>query len=252
MFSSKFAEISLQDPIPQAPRPKLPALVPTASIPRLQPQRAHGVETFTAEGVITTLDAINGADTSTRSVALKLESELAGKSLSGHEDVALNAALEDWMRITHHVMDYQYVHDMNSYVQAVQNDERTRLNRQYGTIANDVMVKKHMYTMRERDAMKLQSRVRMLMHTMLFVSAFAFLYASRAFFGAAGWFVLSVMSCAFGIYVIMYIKISGTRRYNDWDAMYFNDGEDIKSDTSVDDLANTGKCATTGSVPYTT
>eukprot|EP00873_Tetraselmis_striata_P041635 jgi/Tetstr1/461899/TSEL_006977.t1 len=103
-------------------------------------------------------------------------------------------------------MDYQYVHDMNNYVKSVQTDERTRLDRQYNTIANDVMIKKHMYTMRERDALKLQSRVRILLHSMLFVSGFAFLYANRAFFGPAGWVVMGVASFAFGVYLIMYLN----------------------------------------------
>lgn len=257
MFSPQFAEYSSKEAFSPG-RLKAPALLPErAESSGVSPSRGDeqdaAVEQFSTEGVITTLDAISGADTNSRSVALKLESEMAGKSLSGHETEALNAALDDWMRITHHVMDYQYVHDMNTYVHAVQTDERTRLTRQYNTIANDVMVKKHMYTMRERDALKLQSRVRILLHSMLFVSAFAFLYANRAFFGTAGWVMLGIMSFAFGVYIIMYLKMSMSRRYNDWDSLYFNDGDDIETETATDDLpGNQAKCEQVGSVPFGT
>lgn len=257
MFSPQFADYSLTEAFSAGAG--APPALPTRPKQVQTPMRGAAadadadVESFSTEGVVTTLNAIDGADTSTRSVALRLETEMTGKTLSGHEDAALVAALEDWMRITHHVMDYQYVHDMNSYVKAVQTDERTRLTRQYNTISNDVMIKKHMYTMRERDALKLQSRVRILMHTMLFVSAFAFLYANRAFFGIAGWVVMGIISFAFGIYLIMYLKVSSSRRYNDWDALYFNDGKDIETESSTDDLASVdAQCEQTGSVPFGT
>lgn len=210
-------------------------------------------EAFTTESAEVTLDAVVGANTNDRSVALKLESILGGQvTASDHANDALQAALEDWMRITHHVMDYQYVHDMNSYVKAVQHDERTRLDRQFNTITNDVMIKKHMYMMRQRDADKLYSRVRILLHIMLFISAFAFLYANRAFFGPASWVIIGIMSFAFSIYVIMFIKINSSRRYDDWNKLYFNDDRDIDAEGSAEDLESIQQCEQTGNVPFAT
>lgn len=262
MFSSQFAEYSLAKDDPEGqgggpmPMPGMPDKLRQMRTPMRGGEKgggggdkSKGTEPFATEGVIASLDAV---DTSERSVALRMESLIAGNTTGDHNATALSAALEDWMRITHHVMDYQYVHDMNSYVKAVQNDERTRLNQQYSSISNDVMIKKHMYIMRERDARKLQSRVRVILHSMLFVSGFSFLYANRAFFGAAGWILMGIGSFAFGIYLIMYLKISSTRRYNDWDALYFNDGEDIETESSTDDLLSAQTCEQTGSVPFGT
>lgn len=131
--------------------------------------------------------------------------------------------IEDWMRVTHHIMDYQYVFDMNSYVKNVQDDESERLNRQLDSVSNEVMVKKQMYMMRQRDTDKLRSRIRLLLHSMLFISFFAFLYANHAWFGAVGWALMSVASLVFAIYLILYIKLSSSRRYDDWDILYFNE-----------------------------
>ena len=267
MFSPQFAEFPSSveaftaKGTPPAPPPPPPAgetggergEKKAAPAAEREGEEGGGEEPFATESAEVTLGAISGADTNDRSVALRLETLLDGQSTaSGFEGEAMEAALEDWMRITHHVMDYQYVHDMNSYVKAVQEDERTRLDRQFNTITNDVMIKKHMYMMRQRDSDKLRSRVRLLMHTMLFVSAFAFLYASRAFFGAFGWIVMGVISFAFGIYVIMFIKINSTRRYDDWGKHYWNDGRDVEAEGGAEDLSDNAKCEQSGGIPFTT
>ena len=251
MFGSPFAEYQYQ---PNARGEDGPGAAPRSR--SRSGEGGSGREGFSAEQAShLTLDAVKGSNTGDRSVALKLEGLLtdnSASSLQNHQAAALTAALEDWMRITHHVMDYQYVHDMNSYVKSVQEDERTRLDRQFNSITNDVMVKKNMYMMTQREADKMRSRTRVVLHTMLFVSCFAFLYANRGFFGTFGWVVMAAASFAFGVYVIMFVKTNGSRRYDDWDKMYFNDGKDIEAEGAGEDLAAPQQCEQSGGVPFAT
>eukprot|EP00873_Tetraselmis_striata_P041636 jgi/Tetstr1/461900/TSEL_006978.t1 len=104
MFSSHFADYSLAEPFAApAPAAGAPPTLPSWRKHLQQqatPMRGGGdddevAEPFSAEGVIATLGAIDQADTSTRSVALRLETKMMGKTLTGHEDTALNASLED-------------------------------------------------------------------------------------------------------------------------------------------------------------
>ncbi len=157
-------------------------------------------------------------------MSLRLKDLLAGsKGGVGFYDTAMVMAIEDWMRITHQVMDYQYVNDINNYVKTVQDEERHRLTTQFNSINNDVMKTKIVYTHTQRDAMMLYSRIRVLLHSILFVSTFAFLYANRLFFGVSAYVLMAVVSVAFGIYILMHLKISASRSYDDYDRVRFND-----------------------------
>lgn len=165
--------------------------------------------------VSTSADAVDG-------LTVLTEQMITGAS-TNTSDSLLKAAITDWMTITHKVMDYQYVNDINNYVKTVQEEERDRLNSQFHSITNDVMITKTVYTHTQRDAMLLYSRIRVLLHTILFVSVFAFLYANRFYMGVLAYGLLVLVSVAFGVYVIMHIKLSNSRSYDDWDRMRFND-----------------------------
>lgn len=203
--------------------PLAPRFEAAASLPRSERMT---VESFTTPQPLTntTTTALGGTNTSGgMSVSLKLADYLKGTKGAGFYDTAMVMAIEDWMRITHQVMDYQYVNDINNYVKTVQDEERNRLTTQFHSINNDVMKTKIVYTHTQRDAMMLHSRIRVLLHSILFVSVFAFLYANRLFLGAFAYVLIAAVSVAFGIYILMHLKISASRSYDDYDRVRFND-----------------------------
>ena len=110
------------------------------------------------------------APTTSKSIELKLEEMI---DQDQNVDDTMNLALQDWLAITHHIMDYKYIGDLNTYVRDVQEDEKKRLGQQRDAIHNDIMITKRMYLMRQRNTDMLYSRVRILLHIMLFVSMVA-------------------------------------------------------------------------------
>nr|WRJ69484.1 hypothetical protein TetV2_00035 [Oceanusvirus sp.] len=190
---------------------------------------------------------MKAAPTTSKSIELTLE-DLIDKEVN--VDDTMNRALHDWLTVTHHIMDYKYIGDLNTYVRDVQEDEKKRLGQQRDSIHNDIMITKRMYLMRQRNAEMLYSRVRILLHIMLFVSLVAVTYMNRGIFGYAALPLLAIMSFAFAIYVIMYIKVSGSRRYDDWNKMYWNGGEEIVTEDGGDsDALADGQCSE-GSVSW--
>jgi hypothetical protein len=167
-----------------------------------------------------------------------------------YNDQSMITALETWLAITHNVMDYKYIGDLNTYVRDVQEDEKKRLGKQRDTIHNDIMITKRMYLMRQRNTDMLYSRVRVILHCMLFVSIVALAYMNRAILGAAAIPVIVLMALAFSIYIIMYIKVSSSRRYDDWNKLYWNSGNDSVSEDGGDaDLLAAAQCSE-GSVGF--
>lgn len=205
--------------------PLAPRFAAASSLPRSERGTVEGFTTTAQQQpTITLTDALGSANTALGSTtSLKLTDILKGTKGEGFYDSAMVMAIEDWMRITHQVMDYQYVNDINNYVKTVQDEERNRLTTQFQSINNDVMKTKIVYTHTQRDAMMLYSRIRVLLHSIMFVSVFAFLYANRLFFGSIAYVLIAAVSVAFGIYILMHLKISASRSYDDYDRVRFND-----------------------------
>ena len=229
MFAVDFAPFSSTNELDnETPRRLVPPpplgrhIAQPASPPRCDRDAEH----FAGEGTAPSdlaVTATGDQDTTSQTTFLKLAGYMDTSQPGYTTSQAIAYAIEDWMRITHKVMDYQYVNDINTYVKTVQEEERDRLTTQYHSITNDVMKTKTVYTHTQRDAMMLYSRIRVILHSMLFISAFAFLYANRTFFGAAAYIMLIILCVSFGIYIIMHVKISGSRSYDDWDRVRFND-----------------------------
>jgi hypothetical protein len=171
---------------------------------------------------------------------------------SAFQEHALKLALHDWLVVTQHIMNYKYIRDMNDYVRNMQSDEKRVLTKQRDAIQNDIMITKHMFMMRQRNADMLYSRVRVLLHGMLFVSALAFLYMNLGWLGAAGPPLIVLFIVAFSVYVIMYFKLSSARRYDDWSKLYWNGGKAVDETPSppVDPDANSTAQCGNGNVAF--
>ncbi|AUF82470.1 hypothetical protein TetV_378 [Tetraselmis virus 1] len=204
------------------------------------------------ESFTTFSEYANDMKTTKKAVELRLLSELdGGTSLSATD--SMNAMLDDWLTITHHIMDYKYINDLNHYIKNVQDDESKRLGKQENSIRNDILITKKMYLMRQANADMLYSRIRILLHAMLFVSAIAFLYMNSGMLGSAATAIMVVLCVAFAIYILMYIKVSSSRRYDDWSKLYWNTGDNIVTEESEEnDVLSSGSCVsdTGGDVPY--
>ena len=204
--------------------PLAPRFASASSLPRSERATVEGFTPPAQQPTNTLTSALESTNTAAgMAVSLKLTDILKGNKDSTFYDNAVVMAIEDWMRITHQVMDYQYVNDINNYVKTVQDEERNRLTTQFHSINNDVMKTKIVYTHTQRDAMMLYSRIRVILHSILFVSVFAFLYANRVFLGSMAYVLIAAVSVAFGVYILMHMKISASRSYDDYDRVRFND-----------------------------
>ena len=186
------------------------------------------IEAFTAQNGSLN-EYLRNTNALSKSIELAMLTLLgSGTNNSDFHDQALKLALHDWMVITQHIMNYKYIRDMNDYVRNMQSDEKRALTKQRDAIQNDIMITKHMFLMRQRNADMLYSRVRVILHAMLFVSATALIYMNLGWLGAAGPPLMLLLLVAFGVYVVMFVKLSSARRYDDWSKLYWTGGKAVE------------------------
>lgn len=230
-----------ESPAAAPPRKKEPAARQAAK----PPPEGELRETF----VTNMSEYMGGHQSTAKAIELKLTSVVDAGTTSSRND-ALNTAMQDWITVTHHVMDYKYINDVNNYVLNVQNEENKRLTGEKDGMHNDIMITKRMFLMRKANSEKLYSRVRMVLHTMLFVSLMAFIYMNQVLIGGGlAMFLMAVIAFAFAIYVIMYIKTSSSKRYDDWSKFYWNSGDDIETEEGDEEVELGGGTCGNGMAP---
>ena len=202
-------------------------------------------------------ELLSSHDTSKKQFVFDIETVLKGVSTpdSNYPLLVMNASIADWMRLTHQVMDYAYIGDMNQYVADVQGQEETRILRQRHAVANELLIKKRLYLMRQRDSARLMANVRVMMHCTLFVCLIAYMAFNIDWFGAYSYVAMGCATAAFLTYLVVYHVVNRTRRYDDWDKYYWRAGLAVEtpgvvvSPNLLGDKA--GECSGTGSlVPF--
>lgn len=206
-------------------------------------------EKFSVETSKRLVDFLNqhSGSQNNRNMVLKMESLLSGGNISGnYHKQAMIYAIEDWLRITHQIVDYQYINDMNNYVKRVQTDEMNRLGDQYDIINNDVLKTKYSNGMQKSESDKYVSWIGFLMNTMLFVAVAAFLTANSSYFGTGGNIILVVLGICYVIYAMVYMKITSSRRKTDFNKFYFDDSKDFVQHFSDAEKQNAESCEDSG------
>lgn len=152
----------------------------------------------------------------------------SGTSLQQLRDL-LATMIKEALKHIHLAMNYSEISKLNSYVENIQNQEKSRILETHESMANNLMLTQQMYLMQTRETDRLSSRVRVILFTMLAVSVvFAILPYAQTGLGV---FLLVVVVLVYLVSIILYVRSSSLRRYDDWNKIYW--GNDIKPADSV-------------------
>lgn len=173
-----------------------------------------------------------------------------GTTVTSVADMApfLAAKIEDALIKIHRAMNYTEIEKLNIYVQDIQDQEKRRIHDTHETMANSLMVTQRLYLMNNREVDKLTSRIRVMLYTILVVCvAFALMPFSSS---APGMTLLIVIGLVYVIGILVYIRASGVRRYDDWNKIYWNtdvDPADAAESAVVkdEDAPDVGECTGT-------
>jgi hypothetical protein len=164
---------------------------------------------------------------------------------------SLAAMIEDALIKVHRAMNYTEIEKLNMYVKDVQDQEKRRIHDTHETMANSLMVTQRLYLMNNREVDKLTSRIRVMLYTILTVCIiFAIMPYSSS---APGMTLMIVIGLSYLIGILIYIRGSGVRRYDDWNKIYWNTDVDpaAAAESAIvedEDDADAGECTGTNLV----
>ena len=208
-----------------------------------------------ADAILKALDDVYAGNPAAVAVPLNLTTVDATLPLDGSDMAAyLSAVIQDWLNVSHRVMDYKEIENLNDYIEDVQLQEGRRLGHTHDSMTNNMLVAKQMYLMQLRASRRLQSHVRMLMYTFLYVCA-VFALAPHIGESALAKVGAVLATAAYGTALVLFVKINSTRRMDDWDKQYWRSGELDKGVTAVTSAAaaaagTAGACSAAGGVPF--